>query len=111
MSRFRIEPEDLLNIQMRAFSNSIPETVMVGGKEKELTSNEREAAKLAIWYIFKRAWGRSSAVQVASGSFNSCNKSNVRRAVDTVFPSNYFKCLERSKNCRHIYVDDDEDKQ
>jgi hypothetical protein len=107
--RFRLDSEELLNIQMRAFTNSVPEVVMVGEKEKYLTSDEIEAAKLAIWYIFKRAWGRSSAVQAASGSFDSCNKSNVRRAVDTVFPSDYFKCLEISKN-RHV-VRDNEDEQ
>ena len=107
MKKFRIGPEELLRIQVRAFTNSVPETVMVGEKEKKLTFNDREAAKLAVWYVFKCAWGRSSAIQVASGSFKGCNKSNVRRAVDSVFPSDYFKRLERSKNYRFRNIDEE----
>lgn len=114
MSRFRLNPEQLLNIQVRAFANSVPESVLVGKKENivKLSENEIEAAKLAIWYILKRAWGSSTAVQRASGSFDGCNQSNVKRAVVEVFPPNYFKALERSKTyglCRRL--DDDDEKE
>ena len=106
MSRFRLNPTQLLDIQVRAFANSIPLTVLVGkhDKEVELTENEREAAKLAIWYVIKRAWGKSTAVQKASGSFDECNKSNVGRAISDVFPDEYFHALERSKNV-NLHVD------
>lgn len=107
MSKFRLTPEQLLNIQVRAFANSVPNSVLVVGKKArvvELSEDEREAAKLAVWYILKRAWGHSTAVMKASGSFDGCNKSNVKRAVDEVFPDKYFKALERSKNYR-MYKD------
>lgn len=115
MPRFRLSPEQLLNIQVRAFANSVPDSVLVGKRENivKLSENEIEAAKLAVWYILKRAWGHSTAVQVASGSFAGCNRSNVKRAVVDVFPANYFKALERSKTyglCRRL-EDDDEDKE
>tara|TARA_R110002020_G_scaffold251908_3_gene465709 strand:+ start:1997 stop:2350 length:354 start_codon:yes stop_codon:yes gene_type:complete len=101
MSRFRLSPEELLNIQVRAFSKSIPSSVIVGKSQKlvKLTQNEIKAARLAVWYIMKRAWGHSSAVEHASGSFEPCNKSNVRRAINDVFPHNYFQSLQVSKNC------------
>jgi hypothetical protein len=102
MSRFRLSPERLLNIQVSALGNSIPDVVYVGEtrREVELSSAEKEAAKLAIWYIVKRAWGQSAAIRKASGSFgrNELNKSNVVRAVKHVFPNKYFQALEKSKN-------------
>ncbi len=102
MSRFILSPERLLNIQVNALGNSIPDVVYVGKarKEVELSSAEKEAAKLAIWYIVKRAWGHSTAIQKASGSFDrdELNKSNVMRAVKHVFPNKYFQALEKSKN-------------
>jgi hypothetical protein len=115
--RFRLSPEQLLNIQVRAFANSVPDSVLVGKKENivKLSQNEIEAAKLAVWYVLKRAWGLSSAIQVASGSFSGCNKSNVKRAVGDVFPDNYFKSLERSKSYslfrNHKHGEDDEDNE
>lgn len=110
MSTFRLTPSQLLDIQVRAFANSVPQTVLVGKHEREvtLTESEREAAKLAVWYILKRAWGHSSAVSKASGSFDNCNKSNVKRALDEVFPEDYFKSLERSKNNRFYKSFDEE---
>jgi hypothetical protein len=116
MPRFRLSPEQLLNIQVRAFANSVPDSVLVGKKENivKLSQNEIEAAKLAVWYVLKRAWGHTSAVQKASGSFGGCNKSNVKRAVVGVFPANYFKALERSKNYglyRRSPEDDEDDEQ
>ena len=107
MSRFRLSPERLLNIQVSALGNSIPDVVYVGkaGREVELSSTEKEAAKLAIWYIVKRAWGHSTAIQKASGSFDKeeLNKSNVMRAVRHVFPNKYFQALEKSKNYNSLY--------
>ena len=98
--RFRLNPEQLLNIQVRAFANSVPDSVLVGKAENtvKLSKNEIKAAKLAVWYILKRAWGHTSAIQKASASFGGCNRSNVKRAVIGVFPANYFKALEQSKN-------------
>ena len=48
MSRFRLSPERLLNIQVNALGNSIPDVVYVGKarKEVELSSAEKEAAKI-----------------------------------------------------------------
>ena len=101
MSRFRLSPEQLLNIQVRAFANSVPEKVLIKKSQKlvKLSQNDIKAARLAVWYILKRSWGASTAVQQASGSFEPCNKTNVRRAVNEVFPHNYFNSLQRSKNC------------
>tara|TARA_Y100000310_G_scaffold38155_2_gene35806 strand:+ start:962 stop:1327 length:366 start_codon:yes stop_codon:yes gene_type:complete len=106
VSRFRLSPEQLLNIQVRAFSDSVPEKVLVGKAQRlvKLSQNEIKAARLAVWYILKRAWGHSTAVQHASGSFEPCNKTNVRRAINEVFPHNYFHSLQMSKNC-NFYED------
>lgn len=97
---FRLTPEQLLNIQIGAFRNALPETVIVGKNKKEvkLSDKEKRAAELAIWYVLKRSWGINNAVQTASGSIGGCNKSNVKRAVSRVFPENYAQALERSKN-------------
>ena len=112
MSRFRLKPEELLDIQTRAFTQSVPDTVLVGEKQKlvKLSSNEVKAAKRAVWFIMKRAWGHSTAIEHASGSCAPCNKSNVRRAVYEVFPENYFQKLQLSKNI-NFYEDLEEEEE
>jgi len=100
MSRFRLSPEQLLDIQMRAFANSIPTTVVMGKNKKTvvLSDQERGAAQHAVWYIIKRSWGMSTSVQKVTGSYDfKGKKSNVERAVRKVFPEQYFTALEKSK--------------
>ena len=94
---FRLTAEELLEIQVRTLQDTVPDTVSYRSKTTELTNNEKLAAGRAIWYILHRGWGKGSAVSKASGSFG-CSPAMVARALEPVFPPNYFTALENNKN-------------
>jgi len=94
---FRLTPEELLEIQVRTLQDTVPDAVTYRSKTTPLTRKEKLAAGRAIWYILHRGWGRTSAVSKASGSFG-CSPAKVERALEPVFPTNYFTALENNKN-------------
>ena len=102
LKKFRIEPDNLLDIQVSAFCNSIPSKIKVEGKNKtrivELSSHDINACKLAIWHIIKRAHGLHYSIKVGYWKYRDCNQTNVQRVLRQVFPPNYFSNLEKSKN-------------
>tara|TARA_B100001094_G_C17468670_1_gene456259 strand:- start:26 stop:340 length:315 start_codon:yes stop_codon:yes gene_type:complete len=82
---------------IEALQRSVPEKVKYRGKLISLNEKQKLASGRAIWYIVKKGWGLSTAVQKSSGSFK-CSPSVIERSVRSVFPEGYFINLQRAKN-------------
>jgi hypothetical protein len=97
MIKIMFDNKSLLEIQIRALQDSLPEKVDFRGKASDLSKKEKLASGRAIWYVVQKGWGLSSAVTKASGSFG-CSPSKVERALKHVFPDDYFANLQTAKN-------------
>ena len=86
-----------LETTIEALQRSVPEKVRYKGKLVPLNEKQKLASGRAIWYIVKKGWGLSTAVQKSSGSFR-CSPTVIERSVRSVFPEGYFVNLERAKN-------------
>jgi|1_EtaG_2_1085319.scaffolds.fasta_scaffold48330_4 hypothetical protein len=92
-----LNQKDIIDVQIRVYQAVLPDDVLFRGKKKKLTKREKLACGRAIWYLFQKGYGLSSAVSRASGSFG-CSPSMIERAVKPLFPENYFVELEKNKN-------------
>ena len=91
----------LLDIQVRAMQQYIPEKVKWRGKLIKLNKKEQLAIGRAIWYIIKKGYGISTAVTKASGSFG-VRDGKVERGTRAVFPKGYFISLQESNNAETV---------
>ena len=91
------DSSELLDIQVKVFQDSLPDKVVFRNKEKLLTKKELSASRRAVWFIVKKGYALGTAVNRASGSFH-CSPSVVKKAIEPLFPENYFKKLQKYKN-------------
>ena len=82
---------------IEALQQSVPNQIKYRGAMITLDKKQKLASGRAIWYIVKKGWGISTAVQKSSGSFR-CSPTVIERTVRSVFPEGYFMNLERAKN-------------
>ena len=93
----QISDAEKIKICLRAFQDSLPETIKYKNKEVKIEGKNKLACNRAIWYIIVRGYGIGTAAQIAAQKYRKPTHL-VEKTVRSVFPKNYFVGLEKGKN-------------